>query len=372
MRILAIDLGKFRSTAVLGVHSRRVAETHRDFETSADRILQLAQRTRADLVVIEICPFAGLLCDTLSDAGIRVAVVNTSHDRYLRRDIRAKTDLKDAIRLLEMAHEDPDGLPTVHVPDRATRQWRRQIAFRSILQQRLVMAKNSLRAILASADVHLPRSNKAWSKQFRAELEAITTSLGGVASVEASIELEQIGMLERHLATHTASLDEVGKSNPTVQLLKTAYGVGPRVAEVFAAWIADPRRFRNGKQVGAYFGLVPRVHQSGQSCRHGSITRSGSSHARWMLVQAAWVAVRKKESWARHVYERAMRGSKVRKRVALIAVARRLAVRLWAMMKRNEAWREDASESATASPPHPARAASSADAAGPMLRACLS
>jgi transposase len=210
MRILAIDLGKFRSTAVLGVHSRKVAETHRDFETSADRILQLAQRTRADLVVIEICPFAGLLCDTLSDAGIRVAVVNTSHDRYLRRDIRAKTDLKDAIRLLEMAHEDPDGLPTVHVPDRATRQWRRQIAFRSILQQRLVMAKNSLRAILASADVHLPRSNKAWSKQFRAELQAIAASLDGVASVEASIELEQIGMLERHLATHTASLDRWG------------------------------------------------------------------------------------------------------------------------------------------------------------------
>jgi transposase len=372
MRILAIDLGKFRSTAVLGVHSRKVAETYRDFQTSADRILDLAQRTRADLVVVEICPIAGLLCDTLSDAGIRVAAVNTSHDRYLRRDTRAKTDLKDAIRLLEMAHEDPDGLPTVHVPDRATRQWRRQIAFRSILQRRLVVAKNSLRAILASADVHLPRSNKAWSKSYREELEATAASLGGVASVEASIELEQIGMLERHLATHTASLDEAGTRNPTVQPLKTAYGVGPRVAEIFAAWIDDPRRFRNGKQVGAYFGLVPRVHQSGQSCRHGSITRSGSAHVRWMLVQAAWVAVRRKDSWARHVYERAMRGSKTRKRVALIAVARRLAVRLWAMMKRNEAWREDGCPDTSASPPQLSRAAASADASGATLRACPS
>lgn len=370
MRILAIDLGKFRSTAVLGVDGRKVAETHRDLETSADAILQLAQRARADLVVFEICPFAGLLCDTLADAGIRVAVVNTSHDRYLRRDVRAKTDLKDAVRLLEMAHEDPDGLPTVFVPDRATRQWRRQIAFRSILQQRLVMAKNSLRAILASADLHLPRSGKAWSKEFREQLKRAAASFGGIASVEATIEIEQIEMLERHLAMQTASLDEVGKQNPTVQLLRTAYGVGPRVAEVFAAWIADPRRFRDGRQVGAYFGLVPRVHQSGETCRHGSITRSGSSQARWMLVQAAWVAVRRKESWARHVYERVMRGSRTRRRVALIAVARRLAVRLWAMMKRNEAWREDAA--ATASPPHPARAAGSADAAGGTLRICPS
>lgn len=372
MRILAIDLGKFRSTAVLGVDSRKVAETHRDFETSADRILDLARRTRAELVVIEICPIAGLLCDTLADAGIRVAVVNTSHDRYLRRDMRAKTDLKDAIRLLEMAHEDPDGLPTVFVPDRATRQWRRQIAFRSILQQRLVMARNSLRAIFASADLHLPRSAKAWSKSFREELKRTAASFGGIASVEATIEIEQIEMLERHLAMQTASLDEVGRNSPTVQLLKTAYGVGPRVAEVFAAWIADPRRFRNGKQVGAYFGLVPRVHQSGQTCRHGSITRSGSSQARWMLVQAAWVAVRRKESWARHVYERAMRGSTSRKRVALIAVARRLAVRLWAMMKRNEAWREDGIPDDSASPPRPSRAADSAAASGSMLRACPS
>lgn len=340
MRILAIDLGKFRSTAVLGVDSRRPEKSFRDFPTSIDAIRDLVVRTEPDLVVIEICPLAGCIADMLAPLGRRLAVINTCDERFLRRDAKAKTDLRDAVRLLDLAHDRADDLPTVFMPDARTRQWRRMITYRSTLQRRLVTAKNSLRSVFFERGVHLPAERRAWSKAFRAELAAMVRTLDGMDRPVAEADLAQIGLLERQLAEHSKALDAIAAKDERVALVRTVFGVGARVAEAFVAWIVDPKRFRSAKQVGAYLGLAPRVADSGETSRHGPITKAGAEIVRWLLVQAAWMAVRKKDSWARRAMERIAGGSRSRRRVAVTAVARQLAVRMWAMMRDGTEWRE--------------------------------
>jgi len=71
-----------------------------------------------------------------------------------------------------------------------------------------------------------------------------------------------------------------------------AYGIGEFGALLLASGIGDVGRFSSAKKLCAYFGLVPRVRQSGERCYRGRISKEGTSLLRWYMVQAAWVAVR--------------------------------------------------------------------------------
>src|SRR5262249_2582503 len=104
--------------------------------------------------------------------------------------------------------------------------------------------------------------------------------------------------------------------------------------------LGDPKRFASGKQVGAFAGLVPRQFQSGESDRKGRITRRGPGVLRKLLVECAWAALRY-NAWARATYARLTRGGVTRKKPAIVALARRLLVRLWAMLRDGKPWRTD-------------------------------
>jgi len=125
-----------------------------------------------------------------------------------------------------------------------------------------------------------------------------------------------------------------------VRLLGTVPGVGPRTAEAIVAHLHQPGRFAGGKQVSAYVGLVPRQDQSGELDRRGRITRRGPALLRRLLVECAWVRLRY-NSWARAGYRRLSRGQ-ARKKQAIVALARKLLVRCWAMLRDQAPWREGA------------------------------
>lgn len=133
-------------------------------------------------------------------------------------------------------------------------------------------------------------------------------------------------------------LNAIEGQHQRCQLLRTIPGVGSRLAEIVVAVLGDPRRFSNGKEVGSYAGLTPRQYQSGDSDRQGRISRQGNRLLRAMLVEVNWVSLRYNE-WARSVYERARRGSPNRKKIAIVAVARRLLIRCWAMLRDSSTWR---------------------------------
>ena len=92
-----------------------------------------------------------------------------------------------------------------------------------------------------------------------------------------------------------------------------------------------PHRFTNGKQVSAYGGMVPRQFQSGECDRRGRITKRGPALLRKLLVECAWAMLRH-NAWARAVYLRLSRGQ-ARKKQAIVALARKLLVRLWAILR---------------------------------------
>jgi transposase len=152
----------------------------------------------------------------------------------------------------------------------------------------------------------------------------------------ALTELRQVRPLADQAET---KLDALAKANEDVQLVETVPGVGPRTAEAIVAYLHEPGRFDNGQQVSAYVGWVPRQYQSGEVDRRGRITRRGPAILRKLLVECAWVMLRYNR-WAREVYLRLSRGQ-ARKKQAIVALARKLLVRCWSMLRDKAPWRAE-------------------------------
>jgi hypothetical protein len=115
-------------------------------------------------------------------------------------------------------------------------------------------------------------------------------------------------------------------ADPATRLLETIPGVGPRTAEAVAAHLGDPARFATGEPVGAHAGLAPRQYQS------GATDRRGPGVLRKLLVECAW-CMRRYNPWARAVYARLTAGGPSRKKPAIAALARKLLVRCWAVLR---------------------------------------
>ena len=141
---------------------------------------------------------------------------------------------------------------------------------------------------------------------------------------------EDLKVVERELAREA-------RADANVTRLMTIPGIDMVVAVGLIAAIGPIARFAGPDRLVAYLGLNPSVHQSGSGKpRHGRITKQGRSHARTMLVEAAWQAVRDRTVRAFFQRVSARRGP----HVAVVAVARKLAVIIWHLLTRGEdyAW----------------------------------
>ena len=122
-------------------------------------------------------------------------------------------------------------------------------------------------------------------------------------------------------------------------LLQRVRGVGPRLAEAVVLHVGeDPRRFRSGEHLANYAGLVPKTLQTGQMMRLGHITGRGPALLRSLLVESAWMVWRLND-WARHFVEKVSRGGRGRRKLAIVALAKKLLVLLWGMLKSNRPFR---------------------------------
>ena len=125
-----------------------------------------------------------------------------------------------------------------------------------------------------------------------------------------------------------------------MKLLQGVKGVGPRLAEAVVLHLDDPHRFGNAGQVASYAGLVPKRIESGTMKRSGRITRHGPTLLRSLLVESAWTVWRH-NAWARAYVEKLCHGSRSRRKIAIIALARKLLVMLWAMLRTNQPYRPE-------------------------------
>ncbi len=166
--------------------------------------------------------------------------------------------------------------------------------------------------------------NHLWQGQLHSELRALD-------QVQALIEQVE------------AKLDCLGVADARVQRLRTIPGVGPRLGEMLVAWIDDPHRFKNGRQVGAYAGLTPKQHQSGTHDRLGRITKQGPGLMRKLLVEVAWL-MRRYNPYANAIFERLCKGQKTRRKQAAVALARKILIWSWAMLRDERDWQPQSPE----------------------------
>lgn len=125
-----------------------------------------------------------------------------------------------------------------------------------------------------------------------------------------------------------------------MSLLESVPGVGTRTAEVIVSHLPDPARFRRADEVGAYAGLVPRQYQSGETDRRGRITRRGPRVLRAALVECAWCSLRY-NAWARDTWLR-LQANGLSKKKAIVALARKILVRCWAILRTGRPWQSPA------------------------------
>ena len=273
----------------------------------------------------------GHLYEQIRPMAAHIAVAHPGKLRLISNSKR-KNDRVDAAKLAKLLLLDM--VPQVHVPNVDVRAWRSLILLRQRLLGQLVRCKNRIRGVLREHDIAGPKW--LWSKKQIAWLESLELHSG--AKLRLELAIEELLSLNEKIKRVEKELKRYADRHPGVTLLKTIPGVGIRTAETFIAWVDDIARFRNVRQLGAYFGLVPCQDASADKNRLGHITRDGPAVMRKLITEATWTAVKKCPVFKRF-FERVMGGKNDRKKIALIAAAHRLIRVMGVMLRSGEAYR---------------------------------
>lgn len=240
---------------------------------------------------------------------------------------KQKTDRRDAEHLLQLLLENR--FPKIWVPSLEVRDVRQLLVHRHKQVQARTRTKNQLQAMALSQGVQ--KKWKLWTKLGRAELEQLP--LLPYAAERRKRLLEALDGLEAELVELNRRVEEEVRTRPEARRLRTHPGVGPVTALAMVLTLGPAERFASGKDVGSYFGLIPREDSSGGKQRLGKISKQGSSFLRFLLVEAGQTAARYDPQLKRFYRRLAMRKNRG---VAKVAVARKLATRLYLMLR--EQW----------------------------------
>jgi len=242
-----------------------------------------------------------------------------------------KTDRRDARTLMEACRAGT--YRPAHRLSAARRHVRAELAVRDAVVRTRTRYVALAKALVRRDGLRVPSSA---AERVGAHLQALTVA--PTLAAELAPLLTLLPPLNATIAAADQRLAELEHTDPSVALLMTAPGIGAVTASALVATIDAVERFASAHQFEAYLGLVPGERSSGDLRRIGPITKAGNRRARWLLVEAAWRILRSKDAagaplraWARPIVAR--RGS----RIAVVAVARRLAGILYAM------WRDGAS-----------------------------
>jgi transposase len=289
-------------------------------------------------LTFEVSGQAGWLYDQLRDEVDTLTVSNPSTMTWIYRTAK-KTDRIDAhkqAKLLEMGV-----IPKVHMPSNDIRQWRLQIQHRRRLIEGRTQVKNRIRMLLKSHGYRQPASKgNWWKKANRKWMQELSSTVAAAWAQTLGDLLEQLWLCDRQIKRHTAKLDERLAKDVGALLLQTIPGVGPRTAEAVLAYTDEVERFRRGKEYCAYFGMTPKLDQSGSIRRLGHISKQGPSVVRWLAVESAWRAVKKSPALARF-FRRVQRGQPQRNKIAIVATARKMLSVMRAMLTSGEVFNEE-------------------------------
>ena len=239
---------------------------------------------------------------------------------------KQKTDKRDARHILSLLVEDR--FPAVWQPGMENEQLRQLLLHRCRLVRMRTRVKNQLDSMAKDEGL---LSSRVWSPRRRGEIEALPLP-GWYAHRRADL-LGLLDGLDKQIRPLDEAVREAAEGNREACLLMTHPGVGPIVSLAYVLTVGDWRRFPRGKQVGSYLGLIPAEESSGDKRRLGHISKQGSTLLRWLLVEAATTAQRYDASWHRQYVRLSMTKHHG---VAKVAIAHKLAVRLYWMLRSGE------------------------------------
>jgi len=343
MNILALDLGKYK-TVFCNYNPTNGEHEFGKVRTTPQEIHDLIVEKEPQKIVLEVCHIAGWIVDIAKALGIETEVANTSHEAWRWKNVKKKNDREDAIKLAKLSAMNQ--LPTVHIPEKKVREKRALIKYRQRLVRYRVSIKNAIRAIFAREGIAMATGKGTWSKEGLQWLKGHAKPLEEIADAnqlwrgQLHVELETFEAISESLKKVEDKLNKLGACDERIKRLQTIAGVAPRLAETVVAFLDDPKRFKNSKQVGSYAGLAPRQYQSGQMDRQGKTGGRGNKLLRNLLVEICWRSLRC-NPWARDTYNRLLRGSPSRRKIAIIALARKLVVRCWVMLRDEQDWKND-------------------------------
>ena len=257
---------------------------------------------------------------------------------------KQKTDRRDAEHLLQLLMENR--FPRIWVPSLEVRDVRQLLVHRHKQVQARTRTKNQLQAMALSHGVQKKR--KLWTQAGRAELEQLP--LLPYAAQRRKRLLEALDGLEAEIGELDRRVAEEARQRPAAMRLMTHPGVGPVTALAMVLTLGPVERFGSAKQVGSYFGLIPSEASSGGSQRLGKISKQGSSFLRFLLVEAGQTAARYDPQLKRFYRRLALRKNRS---LAKVAVARKLAIRLYLMLREDWTYAQLSQMVMQASPSHP-------------------
>jgi transposase len=283
-------------------------------------------------VTFEISGQAGYLYDSLIDCVDSIKVANPDKMTWIYRTSK-KNDRIDARKMAVLLSIGE--IPAVHMPCKEVRQWRMIICHRKKLLAGLVTAKNRIRALFKSQGISRPLHKGGWwkviNRLWMRQVSVEGFDVNNLWKLQLGNLLDELEMNEKKIALVTEYLDGYLEKQAGGKLLMSIPGVGPRTAEAVLAFTDDVERFAGGKEYCGYFGVTPKLDESGNSRCLGHIIKKGPSVVRWVLCESSWKVIRYSKSM-RSFYERVMAGQKSRKKIAIVAVARKLLSIMRAML----------------------------------------
>jgi transposase len=244
---------------------------------------------------------------------------------------KQKTDRRDAGHILKLLMEGR--FPRLWRASAAERDLRQLLVHRHKLVSIRVRVKNGLHHLMLNRGVQMKR--KLWNQAGQQALRELP--LEGWAAQRRQDLLQLLGSLNQQIGQLDEAVEQAARDNAGAHLLMTQPGVGPNTALAYVVTMGDVSRFSRGKQVASYLGLIPSEKSSSDRRHLGSISKQGNSFLRMLLVESAQAVNRVDEGFRRQYQARCHR---MAKGVAKVAAARKLAVRLFWMLRTNTAYPE--------------------------------
>lgn len=265
---------------------------------------------------------------------VEVDVLDARKLRIIAESV-CKCDALDAQVLNRLARSNL-ALPTCYIPDDDEFTLRELLRGRSDFVRLRTNVKNRIHAVLHRRAILTPKCG-LFTRDGRGFLEQLELDESGRTLIDSYLAV--LDYLEQHIATATGLLRKVMRRTRWAKpaaLLQSMPGIGMLAALTLLAELGDWRRFKSRAAVANYAGLVPVIRDSNNKHYAGGITHRGPNHLRSVLVQCAWVAIKRVPAY-QDLFERV--GHRRGKQVAIVAVARRILEDAFTMLRKDEAFR---------------------------------